>query len=191
MQPVIRILSLKTLRIFWVAGQFIEIDDPVERTALSNPFVHGLAHSLMPERIPSVALGWGDGSAIYLDAFCLGFCYQHLVAGYQGICYMFIISSAATDIVGSFEDDEFIHTSLSQNVTVETLHGRFAQSAFHYAVATDTKIQYTVWLLCIQGIREEIGPSVLMVSGTSTAISDRVSEDSHHRSSLIGLHING
>ena len=30
-----------------------------------------------------------------------------------------------------------------------------------------------------------------MVGGTSTAIGNRVSEDSHHRGSLIGLHING
>ena len=104
---------------------------------------------------------------------------------------MFIISSAATDIVGSFEDNELIHTCLSQDVTVETLHSWFAQSALHHAVATDTEIQYTVWSLCIQGIREEIGPSVLMVGGTSTAIGDRVSENCHYRGSLIGLHING
>ncbi len=109
MQPVVRILSLQTLRVFRIAGQLIEIDDLVEGTTLSDPFVHGLSHRLVPERIPSVSLGWGDGSAIHLDSLCLGFRYQHLVAGNQGICYMFIISSAATDIVGSFEDNELIH----------------------------------------------------------------------------------
>lgn len=143
-----------------------------------------------PEGIPSVALSWGNGSAIHLNAFSLGFCYQHLVASYQGICYMLIISAAAADVVGSLKDDELIHACLSQDVTVETLHGWFAQSALHHAVAADTEIQHTVWLLCIQGIREEIGPTVLMVGSTSTAIGDRVSEDSHHRGSLIGLHIN-
>ena len=104
---------------------------------------------------------------------------------------MFIISSAATDIVGSFEDDELIYTRLSQDITVETLHGWFAQSALHHAVAADTEIQHTVWFLCIQGIREEISPTILMVSSASTAIGNRVSEDSYHRGSLIGLHING
>ena len=145
----------------------------------------------MPVRIPAVSLGWGDGSAIHLDSLCLGFRYQHLVAGNQGICYMLIISAAATDIIGSLEDDEFIHTCLPQDITVETLHGRFAQSALYHTVATDSEIQHAIWFLCIQGIREEIGPAVLMVSSTSTAIGNRVSEDSNHRSSLIGLHING
>ena len=41
---------------------------------------------------------------------------------------MLIISAAATDIVGSLEDDEFIYTCLSQDITVETFHGWFAQS---------------------------------------------------------------
>ena len=104
---------------------------------------------------------------------------------------MLIISAAATDIVGSLEDDEFIHTCLPQDITVETLHGRFAQSALYHTVATDSEIQHAIWFLCIQGIREEIGPAVLMVSSTSTAIGNRVSEDSYHRGSLIGLHING
>lgn len=118
MQPVVRILSLQTLRVFRIAGQLIEIDDLVEGTTFSDPFVHGLSHRLVPERIPAVSLGWGDGSAIHLDSLCLGFRYQHLVAGNQGICYMLIISAAATDIVGSLEDDEFIYTCLSQDITV-------------------------------------------------------------------------
>lgn len=119
MQPVVRILSLQTLRVFRIAGQLIEIDDLVEGTTFSDPFVHGLSHCLVPERIPAVSLGWGDGSAIHLDSLCLGFRYQHLVAGNQGICYMLIISAAATDIVGSLEDDEFIYTCLSQDITVK------------------------------------------------------------------------
>ena len=73
MQPVVRILSLQTLRVFRIAGQLIEIDDLVEGTTFSDPFVHGLSHRLMPVRIPAVSLGWGDGSAITLIPFALAF----------------------------------------------------------------------------------------------------------------------
>ena len=111
MQPVVRILSLQTLRIFRIAGQLIEIDDLVEGTTFSDPFIHGLSHRLMPVRIPAVSLGWGDGSTIHLDSLCLGFRYQHLVAGNQGICYVLIISAAATNIIGSSKMMSLSHLS--------------------------------------------------------------------------------
>ena len=52
-------------------------------------------------------------------------------------------------VLTSVSYTHLIHTCLPQDITVETLHGRFAQSALYHTVATASEIQHAIWFLSL------------------------------------------
>lgn len=72
-------------------------------------------------------MGFVDHFAIYLDQF---------------LCHLLGIALGTADVVNAFEDNQLLYATLSEDVAVETLHGRIGKTIAQHAVAADTQIEY-------------------------------------------------
>ena len=165
----------------WVAHGLVEINVAIGFLVDANPLVHGLTGSLLEEAVVVEALAEGsDSGEIDLQAtgMCLG---HHLLETFnQFLCHLLTTALAASDIVDALEDDQRGDPLLTEDVAVEPLQGRLAQSAPHHAVAADAEVEHSVFLTigCCQRLGHDVGPAVLQVGGRPTPVGDGVADDS-------------
>ena len=141
-EPVVGIVGAQALRIGRVTDEGVEVDQPVEVARLADPLVDSLPHGLVEIRVPTVAFRRRDRSPVDFDVFGVGFIDQRLISVDDLLHHLFIVATAAADVVGTFEDDELRDIWLGENVAVEALERRFAQSAAHDTVATDAQVEH-------------------------------------------------
>ncbi len=140
MKPVKLVFRIHSQRVGGISYHGIKVDNPIELSACTNPIVHCPACCLMELRPVIRIAKLCDSAAVHLKPF--GFClrYKRLI-GCDKLSHSLFGISAATYIVYSLINHHSGQTALSHHVTVETLHGRFAQTSRHHAIAANAKIQ--------------------------------------------------
>ena len=108
----------------------------------------------------------------------MGFGNKRFISLYQVFGHLLAAPFAASDVVDSLVDDDGLDASLSQDVTVEPLHGGVAQSALQHAVAADAQVHQADSRNALSGKRlvGHVGPAVLQVGGGAASVGDGVAQ---------------
>lgn len=132
--------------------------------------------------IVACSLEGGDGSEIdfHFASFCL-LDHRH-VALYELAGHGLAASTlGCSDIVDALEDNDFLDSELSENVTIETIFGKRAESSrYYHSIIADAEVEYALvgyLVFQLQHFRHDIWPSILCVVGGAFAIGYGIAHD--------------
>ena len=142
----------------------------------------------MVGRIIRVVLEGRDGGSENVNAFCMRFAYDLLIHFDDSLCRLDSIG-ASSQVVDRLKEDNPLHSFLAEQVALIAVDCRRTKSSSEHTVSADTHIEHRhmagLWILQ-QPAGEHVGPSVLLIGGGPTSVSDGVAEYGYRPGLLVG-----
>jgi len=174
-------ISGQAKRIGRVSHGFVEINDPVEGSTVAYPLVDQPTSYFVIGGVVTVTFEGHDGGAI--DKNTLGMRrVNELLVGVNQVVGRLCSVGRVPQIVHPFENDGPFHTGLVEDIPFKPADTGWAQAITQHTVTADTHIQDTDLAglrLLEQAFRENICPTVLLVSNGASPVCDGITQDGY------------